>query len=295
MTGRAHVSTTVFGQDPIWGWGNAWRDNREFVGRLEYGAVYKLWNPQVQPKFGGNFQNGARTLFLCQRRWESPMSMLPDECIYYILNMCRWDWFNDTGDTMKVRRKQEKARIKQKALEEAQKEEDRMVVEAPVVASAAAVAVAKPMEEEVEGSSSSRGCCSKRGKSTGLDDEDRMEEDEEASIEDDNEEDVEIGSHDEDDEGEWRSVDEEEDDDAEDEDESSDEEWSEDEDQYHRANVQAFSYRDVDSDASDDEQEQDDGEEAAVRRAWLHRQFARVHVLRALASMEDSAVAHVQF
>lgn len=90
MTGRAHVSTRVFGQNPIWGYGNAWRDRREFVGRLDYGVVYKLWNPQVQPKFGNHFQDGARLLFLCQRRWESPLSMLPDECIFYILNMCRW-------------------------------------------------------------------------------------------------------------------------------------------------------------------------------------------------------------
>ena len=90
MTGRAHVSTRVFGQNPIWGYGNAWRDRREFVGKINYGITYKLWNPQVQPKFGSNFQTGSRALFLCQRRWESPFSMLPDECIYYILNMCRW-------------------------------------------------------------------------------------------------------------------------------------------------------------------------------------------------------------
>ena len=113
LTGRAHVSTQVFGQEPIWGWGNAWRDRREFVGRLEYGAVYKLWNPQMQPKFGSNFQDGARALFMCQRRWESPWSLLPDECIFYILNMCRWDWFKDNSDTMKDRKKREKVRVRQ--------------------------------------------------------------------------------------------------------------------------------------------------------------------------------------
>lgn len=112
LTGRAHVSPEVFGLNPIWGWGNAWRDRREFVGRLEYGTVYKLWNPQVQPKFGCKFQDCARVLSLCQRRWESPLSMLPDECIYYILNMCRWDWFEDDGDTMKERRQREKQRVR---------------------------------------------------------------------------------------------------------------------------------------------------------------------------------------
>lgn len=40
--GRAHVSEKTFGTIPIWGWGNPWRDNREFVGRLNYGVVYRL-------------------------------------------------------------------------------------------------------------------------------------------------------------------------------------------------------------------------------------------------------------
>jgi hypothetical protein len=31
FSGRAHVSTEPFGRIPIWGMGNAWRDNREFV------------------------------------------------------------------------------------------------------------------------------------------------------------------------------------------------------------------------------------------------------------------------
>jgi hypothetical protein len=112
LTGRAHVSSRVFGQDPIWGWGNAWRDRREFVGRLAYGTVYRLWNPEVTPKFGSSFHDGIRSILMCQRRAESPMSRLPDECIYYILNMCRWDWFNDDSGTMKDRRKRERAKIK---------------------------------------------------------------------------------------------------------------------------------------------------------------------------------------
>jgi hypothetical protein len=33
FSGRAHVSTEPFGRIPIWGMGNAWRDNREFVVR----------------------------------------------------------------------------------------------------------------------------------------------------------------------------------------------------------------------------------------------------------------------
>lgn len=34
-TGKAHLSPQAFGQTPIWGWGSAWRNHREFVGQLE--------------------------------------------------------------------------------------------------------------------------------------------------------------------------------------------------------------------------------------------------------------------
>jgi hypothetical protein len=267
LSGRAHVSNTTFGQEPIWGWGNAWRDRREFVGRINYGAVYKLWNTDVQPKFGSKFQDGARTLFLCQRRWESPCSMLPDECIYYILNMCRWDWFHDTAVDMKARRKREKAWVRA-ALEEQM---------------ASAVAAASTVDASVESVNATDRPCTSGCKTTGLDeadnaDDDRMEEDEE---------------NDNDDEEEWQEAG---DDDEDDYDESDDEaDGSEDEDQYHRANVNAFTYRDVDSDAEEEVEDAED-DQATSRREWIRRQFARIHVLRALASMEDTAVVdHVQF
>jgi len=125
-TGRAHVSNRVFGQMPIWGWGNAWRDHREFVGQLDYGAVYQLWNPEPNTlsKFGPKFQKAFWMFKMCQTRWESPISRLPDECIYYILNMCRWDWFEDTPQTMKQQKDQqmieEKERKIARELKEAQ-------------------------------------------------------------------------------------------------------------------------------------------------------------------------------
>jgi hypothetical protein len=264
LTGRAHVSSQVFGQEPIWGWGNAWRDRREFVGRLEYGTVYKLWNPQVQPKFGSNFQDGARALFLCQRRWESEWSMLPDECIFYILNMCRWDWFDDTPDIMRARRKREKFRMKLLAQAEAlasHQNED--------------VAAAEAFMEEAERP------CGGGCKLPGMDEDHEMEDDADEEADDDDDD----CDDDDDGEEEWQE-------DAEEEVDSDEE--SDDEDQYHRANNQAFTYRDIDSDDDDDDDdEQDEGvdQEATSRREWIRRQFARVHVLRALASMEDGAVA----
>eukprot|EP00522_Entomoneis_paludosa_P012465 CAMPEP_0172456816 /NCGR_PEP_ID=MMETSP1065-20121228/17765_1 /TAXON_ID=265537 /ORGANISM="Amphiprora paludosa, Strain CCMP125" /LENGTH=428 /DNA_ID=CAMNT_0013210063 /DNA_START=22 /DNA_END=1305 /DNA_ORIENTATION=- len=265
LTGRAHVSNDVFGQEPIWGWGNAWRDRREFVGRLEYGTVYKLWNPAVQPKFGGNFQGGVHTLLMCQRRWESPWSILPDECIYYILNMCRWDWFDDDPDSMKQRRRREKSRLAARAAEE--ESQRQLQQQAEEVASEAA-----PMEEEHETDSGSP-CPRRRAAAAaaaeiesvedgGNEDDDEIFED---AQEDGEEVDEEEGDDDEQMEEEW-------DEDAEEEEDNEDEEnWSEDddEDQYHRANVQSFNYRDLDSDDEEAEAEQLEREQAERdRRAW---------------------------
>lgn len=99
--------------------GSAWRDNREFVGQINYGAVYKLWNPSENLSFGSNFRTAARCLLMCQRREESPFSKLPDECVYYILNMCRWDWVGDSSDEMRRAQKQarrlERQRLEQQA------------------------------------------------------------------------------------------------------------------------------------------------------------------------------------
>ena len=95
--GYAHVCNKAFGQSTLWGYGSPWRDRREFVGRIKYGVVYKLWHPEFFHDFGDNFQGLVRCLFMCQRRGESPLAALPDECIYYVLNMCRWDWVNDAG------------------------------------------------------------------------------------------------------------------------------------------------------------------------------------------------------
>lgn len=108
LPGRAHVSEKVFGSIPIWGWGSAWRDNREFVGQIKYGACYRLWNPSSNLSFGNNFRLAARILFMCQRRRESPFSKLPDDCLFFILNMMRWDWVNDTS--VEMRREQREAR-----------------------------------------------------------------------------------------------------------------------------------------------------------------------------------------
>ena len=76
-TGMAHLSPEPFGRETFWGWGSAWRMRREFVGQIDYGAVYQLWHPEKHLQFGTNFQIATEALFGCQRRYESPMSLLP--------------------------------------------------------------------------------------------------------------------------------------------------------------------------------------------------------------------------
>jgi hypothetical protein len=95
--------------------GSAWRDNREFVGQIKYGACYKLWNPSENLSFGTNFRSVARTLLMCQRRTASPLSRLPDDAIYYIINMMRWDWVNDTSVEM-VREQKNARRIRRRQM-----------------------------------------------------------------------------------------------------------------------------------------------------------------------------------
>jgi len=96
----AHVSETPFGTVPIWGWGEAWRLNRKFVGSVSYGIVYKLWQPVTFKSYGANFQRLVFLLLNCQRRVESPVSRLPDDCIFYILHLCKWDWMADSYGPM---------------------------------------------------------------------------------------------------------------------------------------------------------------------------------------------------
>ncbi len=285
LTGRAHVSQTPFGTTPIWGWGNPWRDQREFVGRIQYGAVYKLWNPSEAHVFGGKFQNLARCLFLCQRRWESPMSMLPDDCIFYILNMCRWDWANDTPQDMRALKKR-RAMMKQAA-----------AIPTPAAPSpAASPGAASPLTAAK--SAAPTACCSRVCTTSASDGEEDEEDDDEDDDEDEDEEnddsdvdykeaseekDEDDEDDDDDDEHAW-------DDDAEvgeDDDEESDDDVDADEDWGASRNENdVFRYQD------DSDEESGDDRQGILhnRQAWIRRQFARIHVLHALTQLDDNAV-----
>lgn len=91
--GLAHLSNRPFGRSGMWGF--PWRESREFVGRVHYGVGYVLWNPvaEVHLWFPQDFRTAVKALLLCTRRQSSPLHCLQDEVIFYILNMCKHDWF----------------------------------------------------------------------------------------------------------------------------------------------------------------------------------------------------------
>lgn len=154
-------------------------------------------------------------------------------------------------------------------------------------AAAVSTVASLPIENqnELATRSSSSGACTGicGGKSTGLDDDvvmDASDADNESMVQEEGNEE--------------EADDSDEDENLDDSDDADDEDWSDGEDQYYRANHDHFTYRDFDSDDENDAQD-DDEMNSQSRRDWIRRQFARIHVLRALASMEDGHVTHVQF
>ena len=277
---------------PIWGWGNAWRDEREFVGQVSYGAVYRLWNPTEHFSFGSRFQRLALALFGCQRRSESPLCRLSDDILFYILNMCKWDWARDdfeelAGEQKKLR----KVRRRREALLAATAAAASVSSDADVPANAkgddtmgfaeGAVAANDDTEEDDRKPaafalvSPEVGSTSPRRRSLS-DEEVRID-----SYSDEEEEDEdEYGGDDSDDE-----------DDNSDEDDDSDDYDSDDYDNYRGMNPAVFHFRDYEEEDSGDEaavnEEQRLRDAEARRRSWMRSQFARIHVLNALASMND--------
>jgi hypothetical protein len=146
-SGKAHLCPEPFGQVPIWGWGNAWRDHREFVGRLQYGIRYQLWHPHKHAMFGPRYRAAIRTCMLMQRRGSSDWSRLPDECIYYIAHVCPWDWFGDTTESIQQDQDRQKRLREEKLEEEKRKREEE---EAQQKTDESAIS-SEPMAEEPEG------------------------------------------------------------------------------------------------------------------------------------------------
>ena len=269
---------------PIWGWGNAWRDAREFVGQVSYGAVYRLWNPSEHLSFGSRFQRLALTLFGCQRRLESPFARLSDDIIFYIINMCKWDWARDDVDELaSEQRKLRKLRRRKEALLAA--------------TAAASVSTDAPANAKDDG----KGCCSGNLHTKEAEEDDRKPA---AIVSPDvgstiphqgisSDDEMRIDSSGDDEafyEGEYNEDDDVGDDGSDD----SDDYDSDDYDDYRGIDPSVFHYRDYEEEDSEDEnaisEEQRLRDAEARRRSWMRSQFARIHVLNALASMNDGGV-----
>jgi len=104
LPGMAHMDHVAFGNTNPFGRVDrgAFRANRIFVGRLQMGAKYALWNPEVHRRFPPAFQALVRTLLLCSRRPECWLSRVSDEVLFWLINMCRWDWAPDASEDLPI-------------------------------------------------------------------------------------------------------------------------------------------------------------------------------------------------
>lgn len=87
----AHLNSEPFNSHSPWGYGNGWRQNREFVGKVSFGVKWLLWSPEIHNKFPKEFKNVVELVLLAWHRDSSPVSWLPQEIIFYILNTIKWD------------------------------------------------------------------------------------------------------------------------------------------------------------------------------------------------------------
>jgi len=96
-SGQAHISSEPFSQQGFWG-GSAWRQRREFVGRISYGTRWLRWNPEVHAKFPYQFKLMARQLFRSLEQQHTAVSVLSGECLMYIINKVPWNALGEDED-----------------------------------------------------------------------------------------------------------------------------------------------------------------------------------------------------
>lgn len=69
------------------------------------------------------FRDCGRALFILQRRDDCLWARLPDDVIMYILNFCRWDWFDDCVEDLEKQGKHIRQRVRQGREDEISDEE----------------------------------------------------------------------------------------------------------------------------------------------------------------------------
>jgi len=121
LPGTAHLSKKPFGRRAPWG-GDSLRQGRLFVGRVNYGARWMLWNPETHDRFPLGFRAATETLLMGGRRPDCLLYNLGDEILLYVMNRCSWDWFGTKMRADEDRVELEKQR-KQKELREKKERE----------------------------------------------------------------------------------------------------------------------------------------------------------------------------
>ena len=90
LPGLAHISHIPFAyQHP---WGSAWRRCRQFVGRVDYSITHMLWTPSKHRNFPPEFKRLVITLLMTRSRGTSPLSRVPEDVIFHLINMIPCDW-----------------------------------------------------------------------------------------------------------------------------------------------------------------------------------------------------------
>lgn len=99
--GRAHLWHVPFIDQNPWGHysrSGGWRLDREFVGTISYGVRYMKWTPKNNEFFPAKFQQAATVMLqLCLDK-TSRLRCLPKEVIYYIMNVCEWNYWGETEE-----------------------------------------------------------------------------------------------------------------------------------------------------------------------------------------------------
>ena len=265
---------------------------------------YKLWTPNVHDLQGPKFREAVLSFISCQRHYCSPVSMLPDECLYYIMNMCRWDDFGDGPAQLKERRRSRRQREQDAARLQREHEEAIMAAAQQEVDAAmeqdADAAVADPHQvvgaEESEDRANGSGCCLRRAASSASSNEQDEEfhdavESEQGDDDSDSDDEMEDNEGDQDDDDDDVSFsDNEESDDSDDEDDDNEDDSDEsDWERAHgyRADNHVFRVRIVDSDDEDAPAANEEGVVEA-RPAFFRRNLIRIHVLRAIAAGDNA-------
>ena len=83
--GLAHLSNVPFSGHHPWG---AWRERRQFVGRVSYGAKFELWQPNadIQQRFPPAFREIVNTFLFLKPQDNCPISWMSNDVLFYILN-----------------------------------------------------------------------------------------------------------------------------------------------------------------------------------------------------------------